>query len=154
RTLLQRTPLDPACAVHIAREVAQALHYAHRRTDTEGRALMLVHGDVTPRNVLLSEEGEVKLADFGIARALPATAPWSHTRGGTPGFTAPEVSSGAIDHRADIYSLGATLYCALGGTISPTIELAALRKHKIPDDLIEIVARATAAAAQDRFLSA
>src|SRR5687767_7175383 len=107
--------LDVASAVYVAREVAQALDYAHRRTDDGGQPLDLVHGDVTPPNILLSVEGEVKLTDFGIARALGTTAPGTHVVGGTPGYVPPEVASGLIDSRADIYSLGVTLYAALTG---------------------------------------
>src|SRR4030095_604144 len=83
--------LDAATAVYVAREGARGLDYAHRRTDTAGRALGIVHGDVTPQNILLSSEGEVKLADFGIARAIHTPAPGEGLVGGTPGFMAPEV---------------------------------------------------------------
>jgi serine/threonine-protein kinase len=108
-------PLDHAAAVYIVREIAHALDYAHRRVDAAGRPLLLVHGDVKPANILLSREGEVKLADFGIARAFGTHAPGNQVTGGTPGYMAPEQEQGIADQRADIYSLGVTLYVALGG---------------------------------------
>jgi serine/threonine-protein kinase len=111
--------VDLPIALYVAREVARALDYAHRRTDSAGRGLGLVHGDVAPRNVLLSIEGEVKLADFGIARARGILAPGSGLVGGTPGFIAPEVVDGTTDLRSDLYSLGMTLARALGGSPRP-----------------------------------
>jgi serine/threonine-protein kinase len=145
-------------ALHIAREIAGALDYAHRRTDQAQRSLFVVHGDVTPRNILLSKEGEVKLADFGIARALRALAPGNDLRGGTPGFVAPEADGDGVDHRADIYSLGVTLYVSLGGA-SPerhSIDVEALRRRRpeITSDLGAIVTRATSPTRDDRYLSA
>ena len=148
--------LELKLALHVAREIAQALDYAHRRTDASGRALALVHGDVTPKNILLSEEGEVKLADFGIARAMRAIAPGNMLRAGTPGFMAPEALSAEVDHRADIYSLGVTLYVALGGP-SPKdhpIDPKLLLSFGVPADVAAIVEHATLQRKQDRFLSA
>jgi serine/threonine protein kinase len=149
--------LDVPIAIHVAREIAQALDYAHRRTDDEGRPLQLVHGDVAPANVLLSVEGEVKLTDFGIARALRAHAPGNELRGGTPGFMAPEASDSVTDERADIYSLGVTLYVALGGK-SPRqgIDLDGLRaaRSELAGELVDIIARATAERREARYGSA
>jgi hypothetical protein len=135
--------LDPTLALHIAREVCQALDYAHRRADDDGQLLAIVHGDVTPRNVLLSIAGEVKLTDFGIARALAriggSDAPGNQLRGGTPGFIAPEAAGGNVDHRADIYSLGMTLAAALDS----------------PDESLQrLIRRAIATRPAERFLSA
>ena len=89
--------------------VLQALDYAHRHA--------IVHRDMKPENVLLSDEGNVKVADFGIARTLRSLAPGNDLRGGKPGFMAPEATGSLVDHRADIFSLGVTLYTALGGTL-------------------------------------
>jgi serine/threonine-protein kinase len=71
-------------AVHVGAEIARALAYAHRLAD-RGRPLELVHRDVSPHNVLVSFEGEVKLADFGIARAM-----------GQAGLTAPGTLKGKL----------------------------------------------------------
>jgi serine/threonine-protein kinase len=149
--------LEPAFAVFIVREIARALGYAHRRKDDTGRALWLVHGDVAPQNVLISREGEVKLADFGIARSLGGNAPGNRLRGGTPGFMAPElVNGGTCDHRGDIYSLGVVLYSTLVGTGKvERLDLDALRdRADIPNELVSILGRATAARPEARFASA
>jgi serine/threonine protein kinase len=149
--------LDPAASVYVAREVARALDYAHRRLDATGRPLGLVHGDVKPPNILISVEGEVKLADFGIARALGAAAPGTGILGGTPWFMAPETRAGGLDHRADIYSLGATLLRALLGRRGEgdAPSLAELeRAPEVPRDLRDIVARALATERGARWLSA
>jgi serine/threonine-protein kinase len=100
-----------ARAVHIGAEVARALAYAHR-LEENGRPAGLVHRDVSPHNVLISFEGEVKLADFGIARALGAsevTAPG--TIKGKLAYMAPEQARGdGLDARADVFALGAVLW--------------------------------------------
>jgi serine/threonine protein kinase len=146
--------LDVSAAVHVAREVAKALDYAHRRTDARGRPMRLVHGDVKPSNILLSRESEVKLADFGIARALGAHAPGNQLHGGTPGYMAPEVEGGPSDQRADVYSLGVTLWVALGGTEDGAAHgRAALldERPEISSELIGIIERATAARPESRY---
>src|SRR4029079_7505720 len=119
--------------------------------------LDLVHGDVTPGNILLSIEGEVKLTDFGIARALGTTAPGTHLSGGTPGFVAPESDAGLVDHRSDIYSLGITLHTALSGDLGEEgVAAGALRRQRpdVSPELEQAIRRMTAARPADRFLSA
>jgi serine/threonine-protein kinase len=105
-----------ARAVHVGAEVARALAYAHGLAD-RGRPLGIVHRDVSPQNVLVSFEGEVKLADFGIARALGAA---EHTAPGTlkgkVAYMAPEQARGEpVDARADLFSLGVVLWELLAG---------------------------------------
>ncbi len=95
-------------AVRIALDVAQALHHAHEFESPDGRAQSIIHRDVSPRNILLSYSGEVKLADFGIARALDRE---EHTEQGLikgkVRYMSPEVVAGEdIDRRSDIFSLG------------------------------------------------
>ena len=157
RTLIQSAKLTVPAAVYIAREVAKGLDYAHRRRDAGGNALWLIHGDVTPQNILLSREGEVKLADFGIARALGSIngteAPGNQLTAGTPGFVAPEALIGESDQRADVYSLGVTLYCALTH-LSPKegIDLKLLeRDPNVSQELLMILRRATAPLRDDRY---
>jgi serine/threonine-protein kinase len=98
-------------AVHVAAEVARGLAHAHRLTEG-GRPVGLVHRDVSPHNVLVSFEGEVKLADFGIARAVGRaglTAPG--TLKGKVAYMAPEQARGAdVDARADVFALGVVLW--------------------------------------------
>src|SRR5262249_11967173 len=110
-------------------------------------------------NVLVSVEGEVKLADFGIARALRAAAPGIGLHAGTPGYMAPEVEKGHVgDHRADIYSLGVTLLVALTGWApADATRRAAELRAVVPGasaELQTILARAVAPLASERFLSA
>jgi hypothetical protein len=162
KTLLRRREadkkqLDVASAVYIGREVARALDYAHRRTDDNDTPLQLVHGDVTPQNILLSDEGEVKLADFGIARALATIAPGNQLRAGTAGFIAPEANLFALDPRADIYALGVTLYVALGGPLKDArvhLRQLSAEREDLSEDLLSLLASATATRPDDRFLSA
>ncbi len=101
-----------ARAVHVGAEVARALAYAHRLAGADGCSLGLVHRDVSPHNVLVSFEGEVKLADFGIARAMSRVG---LTRPGTIkgklAYMAPEQARGEpVDARADVFSLGVVLW--------------------------------------------
>jgi tRNA A-37 threonylcarbamoyl transferase component Bud32 len=100
------------CALTIAGEVAAALHYAHERAGSDGRPLGLVHRDVSPSNVLVSFEGDVKLVDFGIAKA---TAHTRVTRSGAIkgklSYMAPEQVRGeAVDRRADVFALCVVTY--------------------------------------------
>jgi serine/threonine-protein kinase len=104
-----------ARAVYVAAEVATALAYAHQPGD--GGAPGLVHRDVSPHNVLVSFEGEVKLADFGIARAASrAGLTRPGTLEGKLGYVAPEQARGeAADARADLFALGVVLWELLAG---------------------------------------
>jgi len=110
---LTGAPVEPRLAAAIAARVCRALHHAHTLGDPAGRALGMVHRDVSPSNVLLGFRGEVKLVDFGIARALSdATA----GLGGKPGYMSPEQARGApVDARSDVFSAGVVLWEILTG---------------------------------------
>lgn len=110
-------PVPPEIATFIVSRVARGLEYAHERTDEHGRPLGVVHRDVSPNNILISSEGEVKLADFGLAKA----AHYLEAREGDQivgrvEYMAPEQACGQItDGRSDLFSLGVVYYELLSG---------------------------------------
>src|SRR5262249_14411803 len=111
-----RLPVD--LALFIARELANGLAYAHRRTTADGASLNLVHCDISPPNVLVSFEGETKVIDFGIAKsAMRGTATDPKVGFGKFGYMAPEqlIRGGVVDHRTDLYAAGVVLYELLTG---------------------------------------
>ncbi len=107
---LREGPLTEARAIEIASDVCLALEYAHSRG--------LVHRDVKPGNILLADDGAVKVTDFGIARAISAdTVTQTAAVLGTAAYLSPEQAQGlSVDERSDVYSLGVTLYEVLTGT--------------------------------------
>ena len=109
--------LPRAVALTIAHEVAGALHYAHERCGSDGRALGLVHRDVSPSNVLVSYDGDVKLVDFGIAKATAHShATQTAAIKGKIAYMAPEQLRGeALDRRTDVFALCVVLYEMLLG---------------------------------------
>jgi serine/threonine protein kinase len=104
-------------AVHIGVEVCKGLDYAHRRTDDAGQPLNIVHRDVSPSNVLISRDGEVKIIDFGIARAASRAAKTVSGRiQGKICYMSPEQAGGkSVDARSDVFSTGVILYEMLTG---------------------------------------
>jgi serine/threonine protein kinase len=117
RALLRKYgPLPLGAALRVSVEILRGLDYAHRRTGADGVPLQIVHRDVSPGNILLSKEGEVKLTDFGLARSRER---WGRSTGGVKGtfaFMAPEQAEGQpVDSRADVFATGAILYAALSG---------------------------------------
>jgi len=105
----RRFPLD--VALFIAREVLEALAYAHDASDEQGRALGIVHRDVSPGNVLVSSGGDVKLTDFGIVRSeFIARRTYPGELKGKIGYMSPEqVVGGDVDPRSDLFTLGIVL---------------------------------------------
>ncbi|MEJ7600864.1 MAG: serine/threonine-protein kinase [Kofleriaceae bacterium] len=103
--------LPPDLAGMIARDTLDALDYAHNAVDSSGKALGIVHRDISPGNVLLSWRGDVKLTDFGIARAAERRHKTeAGTLKGKYGYMSPEqVSGGEIDARSDLFSVGILL---------------------------------------------
>ncbi|MBX7080193.1 MAG: serine/threonine protein kinase, partial [Nannocystaceae bacterium] len=96
----------------IALGVTAALHYAHERTDRDGRPLMIVHRDVSPTNVLVSHDGKVKLVDFGIAKAAAAThVTQAGMLKGKASYMSPEqCRADPVDRRSDVFAIGILLY--------------------------------------------
>ena len=115
RQLLNSQPPEPAQALQLVTQVCTALQYAH----DEG----VVHRDIKPENILITRKGQVKIADFGLAKLLgaePDTAlTMSKAAMGTLNYMAPEQRENAqkVDHRADIYSLGVVFYEMLTGEV-------------------------------------
>lgn len=118
RALLRgEQPLPSHLACYVAWQCCQALAHAHQAKDAEGLPLNLVHRDIAPQNLLLSMDGQVRIADFGIARVerkLSRTE--TGIAKGTLDYMSPEqLAAEAVDARADIYSLGVVLYEMLCG---------------------------------------
>jgi len=183
RLTKRRIGLPAEFALFLVREMLAALDYAHRARDDHGEPMGIVHRDVSPSNVLISFEGEVKLCDFGIARALssPETPGgdrgWSTTEAtgerekiaGKAAYMSPEHALGEeIDRRADLFSVGIILWelCAgrrlYKGSEEKMLELA--REGAVPpmpdrglprqDELQAILDRALAYDPEDRYPSA
>jgi tRNA A-37 threonylcarbamoyl transferase component Bud32 len=133
RQLLQSRKLAPEAALAIVPPICEALQYAHDQG--------VVHRDIKPENVLLDKQGRVKLADFGIAKIVGASAGQPALTGaadvvGTPYYMAPEQveKPAQVDHRADIYSLGVVLYEMLTGELP-------LGKFALPSRRVQVDVR-------------
>jgi class 3 adenylate cyclase/tetratricopeptide (TPR) repeat protein len=141
----ERLPIP--IAVTIAAAVARGLGYAHARAAPDGRPLYIVHRDVSPHNVMVSYEGDVKLVDFGIARLIgetasalaPASSDARRPGGGKFAYMSPEQAMGeALDGRSDLFSLGVVLFEMLAGRRlfadgDPEEKLRAVIACDIPD---------------------
>ena len=161
-TLIKEGPLDPVRASKLVHQVVQALDAAHRSG--------LVHRDVKPANVLLTTDGQAKLADFGLVRQRSDAESAAIKVVGTPTFMAPELFDGSpATPRSDIYAVGVMFYYLLtarlpfaADRISRLIRLH--RKQPIPDvrrliplvsdDLARLITRCLAKNPADRFTSA
>lgn len=165
-----RVPLPAEYALCIIAEVLRALEYAHRKKDSAGNPLGIVHRDVSPSNVLVSFEGEIKLCDFGIARALNTEEAPNDAIEGKASYMAPEHARGdSIDSRADIFSVSVILWELLAGRRlykpGPGVDLLAMaRAANIPelperplpefDRLRAIVRKGLARSPADRYPTA
>ncbi|MBX3274156.1 MAG: protein kinase, partial [Sandaracinaceae bacterium] len=164
-------PLDLAVRLWIGAEVAKALDYAHRARFDDGKPMNIVHRDVSPQNVLLGYEGEVKVADFGIARAdEPGLGRGEDPKilRGKYAYMSPEQARGEVlDRRSDLFSLGILLYelatrrRMFHGLTAPEIlsrvratELPDFRRHLPIEELAPVIERALARERADRYASA
>ncbi len=168
----QCQPLDPRVVARIVSETCAGLNAAHNLESDDGQALGVVHRDVSPHNILVSADGHVKVADFGVAKALGQSHS-STSAGQLKGkinYMAPEQVTGAtVDRRSDLFSLGCVLYEAstgvqpfrgegdhqvmhrlLQGDVQPPSELAA----DYPPELERIVMRALSSDPEGRYPSA
>jgi serine/threonine protein kinase len=165
----RRLPLD--LAVHVIAEVCRGLEHAHEHRDEAGKPAELVHRDVSPQNILLSFAGEVKIADFGIAKTRErASDPESRVIKGKYFYMSPEQARGEpVDRRSDIFSAGVVLWeLVVGERLHHAPDVASLLElvrraavplpsslqATIPAALDEIVARATEEDPADRFFDA
>ena len=117
---LQFPFLPEAIALQIGIALCKGLHYAHTRVDDAGRPLNIVHHDVSPQNVLVGYAGEVKVVDFGIAKARHATdsaMQASGVKGKYPYFSPEQARGEAVDLRTDVYATGVVLYQMLCGRL-------------------------------------
>jgi serine/threonine-protein kinase len=107
--------IPEALSLHIAAEIAQALHFAHELRGPDGQALGLVHRDVTPSNVLISNAGEVKLSDFGLAKRRSDRSVVGSLKGNLAYMSPEQANQAQLDRRTDIFSLGAILFELMTG---------------------------------------
>jgi eukaryotic-like serine/threonine-protein kinase len=156
-------PLDPSTVTRLGLQVADALRFAHERG--------VIHRDVKPHNILLTEAGDAKVADFGIARATNATTTsQSSPFMGTAGYMSPEQAKGeSVGPASDLYSLGVVLYEALTGELPYSAEdpVALAMKHvnelprspreanpEVPKDLTALALKLLAKRPEDRYPNA
>jgi predicted Ser/Thr protein kinase len=150
RQLLESRTIAPEQALAIVPQVCEALQFAH----DEG----IVHRDIKPENILLDKKGRVKIADFGLAKLLaqdPAdlTLTGTHQVMGTLRYMAPEQMEGsrAVDHRADIYSLGVVFYELLTGEVPMGRFAPPSKKVEVDVRLDEVVLRALEREPEQRY---
>ena len=141
----KRIPLD--IALFIVREVLSGLAYAHRQVDADGQLINLIHRDISPQNVLVSFEGEVKIIDFGLAKSTQRSQETqANVLLGNFGYMSPEQARGQLlDVRTDVYSCGIVLFELVTGTKRFVEEN--------PLKLLEMVARPTPILPSDRVPS-
>ena len=159
RSAESRIPLP--VAMFLGQQILEALGYAHRKVGPDGAPLGIVHRDVSPHNVMVSYEGEVKVIDFGLAKsAARSKATLPSTVLGKLGYMAPEQAMArSVDHRGDIYSAGIVLWELIagrplfeGGTVGEMV--ARMSNPTIPplqsvrDDVSEAVDRLVSRALQ------
>lgn len=167
----KRRPISWANCFGIAAEVCEGLAYAHTRVDAAGNALGLVHRDINPRNIVITGGGEVKILDFGIARA--STKRHQTASGvikGTPGYMSPEQMYGqSIDERSDLFCVGIMLFELITlRRLFPVWDVAEMRMvyeagpvpvpstlvPGLPKDVDDVIMKALAPRIEDRFATA
>lgn len=169
RALKKRNELPPiGLSVRIIRDVCTALDYAHRFVDAQGQPSPIVHRDITPKNVMVGYDGQVKIIDFGVALAknkLDVTA--VGTIKGTAAYMSPEQVRGKrVDGRSDLYSAGVVLFELLTGQrlfgskldvdlfrqiLNAPIPNARELNPGLPEGLVKVLELALAKNAEERF---
>ena len=143
--------MPPRLAARIGIEVCEALGAAHGQGVT--------HRDIKPSNILIADGGACRVVDFGIARLEEDVARLTRTgvRMGSPGFMAPEqeLSAKDVDHRADIFGLGATLYALVTARVPRSMEQAITEDHPVlAGPLGRVIMRSTLTRSTQRYVSA
>jgi serine/threonine protein kinase len=160
---------SPAAAIRVGREILSALAYAHVKRDFDGQPLRLIHRDVSPSNILISYTGEVKLTDFGIAKASTHNSLFYKVKGKI-GYMSPEqAKSESLDHRSDLYSLAVCMYEVITGErlfvhaglttsaeeiYSQPVPSLVKKVPGVPADLDAVMKRALSLDPDDRFQTA
>jgi len=163
-------PVSLENALYLISKVCAGLDYAHNLKDFQGKSLNIIHRDISPQNVFLTYQGDVKIVDFGIAKAASqSTITQVGMIKGKVAYMSPEQAAGkVIDHRSDIFATGILLYeLVAGGRMfkgDDTLQiLSKVReaeftplgslKSGLPEKLYDIVAKALAKEPEDRYQS-
>ncbi len=166
-----RRPLPVACVLTIIAGTAAGLHHAHERNGNDGRPLGIVHRDISPSNLMVSYEGNVKIVDFGVAKADDRVVKTqSGTVKGKISYLSPEQCRGTrVDRRSDLFSLGIVMWEMLTGArlyrqSSDFESMQAIvheppsppssRRPDVPRAIDDIVLRLLAKSVTDRFQTA
>jgi serine/threonine protein kinase len=169
RSIQRRVTIPFGIIADIGHEICEGLDYAHSKRDDEGRPLNIIHRDISPANILISMAGEVKIVDFGVAKA--AVRSQNTTVGVVKGkyqYMSPEQVTGKkIDNRSDIFAAGIVLYETVAGRMMypdgpdmlDRIRLAEVRplrrfRPELPKTLEAIIKKALSRHAKDRFQTA
>ncbi len=157
--------------IQIALGVCDGLHYAHEQVDEDGTPLRIVHRDVSPTNILVAFDGDVKIVDFGIAKAAAAThVTQAGMLKGKASYMSPEQCRAEhVDRRSDVFAIGLLVYemttltrlfrgdnelAVLHQILTGTVEPPSTRVDHYPPDLERIVMRALAQRPADRYPTA
>lgn len=166
----RKLPISVEHAIFIAIEICKGLDYAHRNVDDEGTALGVVHRDLSPSNVLVTMTGEVKIADFGIAKATDKLGVTEvGVIKGSHGYMSPEQVRGEeVDHRTDIFSTGILLHEMVTGRrlfegsdadvvnriTKSIVTLPSMVSPEVPIELDPVILQALARSPDDRYQDA
>lgn len=174
RTLLKKSKrkrrrISAAAGIYVAKELLSALAYAHNKNDTDGNHLRLIHRDISPSNILISGNGEVKLTDFGIAKAATHNSVFYRVKGKI-GYMSPEQArSEPMDARSDLYSMAVCLYEMLTGErllvsagittsadelYSKPVPLVSQKVEGLPAELDKVMLRALSVDPNHRYQTA